>query len=161
MSASVQTHASAPPSPVPSFSFTPVRSALLQRTCGGNAAGAAGACSEGRGARPGLQRRVAEGNTSAVAPPAVHEAPPSPGRPLDPSTRAFFEPSFGHDFGRVRVHDDATSGRAAESVGAWAYTVGQDIYFAPGRWNPTGTAGKRLLAHELAHTIQQRGAATA
>jgi len=77
-----------------------------------------------------------------------------PGQPLDLSTRAFFEPRFGHDFGGVRVH---TSPRAAESasvVNALAYTVGHEIVFGAGQYSPNSASGRSLLAHELVHVIQ-------
>ena len=87
----------------------------------------------------------------------MHGARHSPGQPLDGATRAVLEPSFGHDFSRVRVHTDAEASRSARAVSARAFTVGQSIYFDGGEYRPESPAGKRLLAHELAHTIQQRG----
>ena len=68
------------------------------------------------------------------------------------------ERSFGHDFSGVRVHADADSGRAANAVNAAAFTIGQSIVFGPGRYAPGTAQGKSLLAHELAHTVQQREA---
>jgi Domain of unknown function (DUF4157) len=89
-----------------------------------------------------------------VAPAAVHRVLTQPGRPLDAVTRAFFEPRFGQDFGSVRVHDDALAAQSARAVGARAYTVGNDIAFAD--TVDTGSErGRRLIAHELTHTIQQ------
>lgn len=90
-----------------------------------------------------------------VAPPVVHEALRMPGQPLDTETRAFMEPRFGHDFSRVRVHTDAVAADSARAIGARAYTVGPDIAFGAGEYAPRGRAGKRLLAHELAHVVQQ------
>jgi hypothetical protein len=78
-------------------------------------------------------------------------------RPLDRSTRDFFEPRFGADFGDVRVHTDGQAARSARSVDALAYTVGRDIVFDTGQYAPETTAGKRLLAHELTHVLQQPG----
>lgn len=77
-----------------------------------------------------------------------------PGQPLDPATRAFFEPRFGHDFSHVRVHTDAKAGEAAESVGALAFTVGSEVVFGRGQYS-VGDGGKTLLAHELVHVAQQ------
>jgi hypothetical protein len=88
-------------------------------------------------------------------PPIVHEVLRSPGRPLDPQTRAFFEAGFGHDFGQVRVHFDQRAAESAEEVNALAYTVGKDIVFARGEFQPRTTRGRQLIAHELAHTLQQ------
>lgn len=77
------------------------------------------------------------------------------GRPLDPGTRAFMEPRFGHDFSRVRVHTGSRAGESAGSLDALAYTSGNDIVFGPGQYNPATTAGRKLLAHELTHVVQQ------
>jgi hypothetical protein len=93
-----------------------------------------------------------------AAPPIIHDVLRSPGQPLDAGTRAFMEPPFGHDFSQVRVHTDARAGLAARLIDAEAYTVGNDIAFAAGRFDPASQAGRGLLAHELAHTLQQRNA---
>jgi hypothetical protein len=78
------------------------------------------------------------------------------GQPLSPSDRGFFESRLGRDLGGVRVHDDPSAHRAARDVQARALTYGQDIFFASGRHQPGTGAGRELMAHELAHTIQQR-----
>jgi hypothetical protein len=65
------------------------------------------------------------------------------------------EPRFGHDFSRVRVHTDARAARSARAVSALAYTVGQDVVFAAGKYAPASTVGRELLAHELTHVVQQ------
>src|SRR5262249_52405507 len=90
-------------------------------------------------------------------PSIVNEALSSPGRPLDSVTRSFMEPRFGHDFSQVRVHDDSLAAESARAVDAHAYTIGQDIVFDSGRYNPQSPFGRELLAHELTHTVQQRG----
>jgi hypothetical protein len=90
-------------------------------------------------------------------PAIVHDVLRSPGQPLDPATRAFFEPRFEHDFSHVRVHSDAKAAESARSVNALAFTVGQNIHFGAGEYHPESLGGMRLLAHELAHTVQQRG----
>jgi hypothetical protein len=82
----------------------------------------------------------------------------SRGQPLDAGTRAYFEPRYGHDFSRVRVHADQQAGETARAMDAAAYTVGSQIAFAEGRYQPGTAAGRRLLAHELAHVVQQRNA---
>jgi hypothetical protein len=100
-------------------------------------------------------RRFAAGSDGpALAPPIVHEVLRSPGQPLDAATRAFMEPRFGHDFSRVRVHADAQASESAQAVHALAYTVGQDVVFRSGQYQPQ-TAGRHLLAHELVHVVQQ------
>ncbi|MFZ1729984.1 MAG: DUF4157 domain-containing protein [Bacteroidota bacterium] len=81
----------------------------------------------------------------------------SPGQPLDPATRAFFEPRFGHDFSNVQVHADRTAAESAHELGALAYTVGTGIVFGKGQYVPESPSGRRLLAHELAHVVQQSG----
>jgi hypothetical protein len=78
------------------------------------------------------------------------------GRPLPEAARSFFEPRFGHDFDAVRVHADPPSGEVARAVQARAFTVGRDIVFGAGQYQPESTEGRRLLAHELTHVLQQR-----
>jgi hypothetical protein len=77
------------------------------------------------------------------------------GQPLPVSARDYFEPRFGRDFGGVRVHTDVRAADAASEISAQAFTVGADIYFAPGRLSPGSSSGDRLLAHELTHVVQQ------
>ena len=78
--------------------------------------------------------------------------------PLPAHDRAFFESRFGHELSRVRVHTDHAAAAAASSIGAEAFTVGTDIAFADGRYRPGTDDGRRLLAHELTHVVQQGGA---
>jgi hypothetical protein len=111
-----------------------------------------------------LLMRESTGDPAAGAfvPPIVHEVLRSPGQPLDPAARVCLEPRFGHDFSRVRVHTDARAAESARAVNALAYTVGKDVVFGAGQYAPQMTAGRRLLAHELAHVVQQsRGAVPA
>jgi hypothetical protein len=89
------------------------------------------------------------------APASVHKVLGSAGRPLDMGTRVFMEPRFGHDFSRVRVHTGANAEQSARDVNAHAYTVGRDIVFGAGRFAPATPSGRRLLAHELTHVVQQ------
>jgi hypothetical protein len=106
---------------------------------------------------PLVQRRTTDGGTSvAEAPPIVHDALKAPGRSLDAATRAFFESRFGHDFSQVQVHADERAQQSARDVNAHAYTVGQDIVFGHGRYAPETADGRRLIAHELTHVLQQR-----
>jgi hypothetical protein len=81
-----------------------------------------------------------------------------PGRPLDESTRAFFEPRFGRDLGQVRLHTGEDADQAARALGARAFTSGREVAFSRGVYDTGSAAGRRLLAHELTHTIQQRAA---
>jgi len=96
-----------------------------------------------------------------TAPAIVHKALSAPGQPLDSAMRDFFEPRFGQDFSQVRVHTDSGAAESARAVNARAYTVGQDIVFGDRQYAPRTSAGDHLLAHELAHTIQQAGVAGA
>lgn len=89
------------------------------------------------------------------APPSVNEALSSPGLPLDPATSAFMEPRFGHDFSRVRVHSGSAAEQSARDVNANAYTAGHNIVFGAGRFEPGTQEGRRLIAHELTHVVQQ------
>ncbi len=113
-------------------------------------------------AAPSVQRKTVTpvGSASAAgtvsAPSVVHEVLGSAGQPLDASTRSFMESRFGHDFSRVRVHTDTRAAESAQSVDATAYTVGHNVVFAEGHYAPRTDAGRRLLAHELTHVLQQR-----
>jgi hypothetical protein len=110
-------------------------------------------------APPQVSRKCAaceeEEQSPTVHAAVVNELLQSSGKPLDSSTRAFFDPRFGRDFSQVRVHVDERAARSAQSIGALAYTVGPHIAFAAGRFAPGSDRGRRLLAHELVHTVQQ------
>lgn len=92
------------------------------------------------------------------APASVQRAISTGGRPLDPALRRDMEGRFGHDFSRVRVHTGADAEQSARDVDAHAYTLGQSIVFDSGQFNPGTSEGRRLLAHELTHVVQQTGA---
>src|SRR4029077_15659582 len=89
-------------------------------------------------------------------PSIVYEVLHSPGQPLDAAYRASMETLFGHDFSRVRVHTNSMPAESARSVNALAYTVGSHIVFGANRFSPATTQGTGLLAHELAHVVQQK-----
>src|SRR5262249_32289914 len=110
--------------------ITSLHAPLLQRACAcGEVPGTGGKCSECE--KKDKQKAVQRASTGGIAPsripPVVNKALEAPGRALDGSTRDFMESRFGHDFGRVRVHDDALAAESARAVNARAYTVGQDI----------------------------------
>lgn len=109
------------------------------------------------GAAPvAVQRAGGDAMAAALAaPPSVERALSGGGRPLEPAVRRDMEQRFGHDFFDVRVHDDALAAESAREVSAHAYTSGPHIAFAAGRYAPHRTEGRRLLAHELAHVVQQ------
>jgi len=102
-----------------------------------------------------LMRTGDGGPAPARVPPIVHDVLRTPGAPLDPAARGFMESRFGHDFSRVRVHSDQRAAASARAVNAAAYTVGRDMVFASGRYAPGTAGGRRLLAHELTHVVQQ------
>lgn len=111
----------------------------------------------GHGHKQLQMKSVQASRSGQIAVPAiVNEVLHSPGQPLDSATRAFMEPRFGHDFSRVRVHADIKAVESAAAVEARAYTVGQHVVFGKGQLSPETTVGRQLLAHELAHVVQQR-----
>lgn len=141
---------------LPTSSLTPVHSGLLQRQCAcGKSAKLTGDCRECQDKRLTLQRRGTNQIEPVEVPPIVHEVLNSPGQPLDLNTRAFMESRFGHDFSQVRVHTDTKAAESAWAVNALAYTVGRDVVFGTGQYAPHSTEGRRLVAHELTHVIQQ------
>jgi outer membrane protein OmpA-like peptidoglycan-associated protein len=131
---------------------------MLQRqcACGQHTTDQHGQCTECKKKGQLLQRRAVNQNGPEIAPPIVHEVLRSPGRPLDPATRAYMEPRFGHDFGQVRVHTDEQAALSASAVNAQAYTVGKNVVFAAGQYSPRRPTGMHLIAHELVHVMQQR-----
>ena len=114
------------------------------------------------GSPPQIQRLAAApstGEAKAAAPASVEPALASSGRSLEQALRADMEQRFGYDFSRVRVHSGAAAEQSARDVNAKAYTVGHDIVFGLGRFAPATHEGRRLIAHELTHVVQQSGAA--
>lgn len=105
-----------------------------------------------------VERMVAK-RPASTQPLAIRASVPdvlrSPGESLDSRTRAAMESSFGHDFTGVRIHSDDNAARSAQSIDARAYTVGRHVVFGDGQYAPGTVIGKRLLAHELAHVVQQ------
>jgi Domain of unknown function (DUF4157) len=95
------------------------------------------------------------GKPSTAPPATTRQGLESSAVPLDPGTRVEMEARFGYDFGAVRLHSNAMAARSAQALGARAFTVGQDIVFGAGQYAQGTVEGKRLLAHELAHTVQQ------
>lgn len=130
----------------------------VQRKCSCGGSSDSGTCEE-CSKQDTLQRKATGISTPSVAPPVVHEVLNSSGRSLDKGTRDFFEPRFGHDFSKIRVHTDTRAAESARAVKALAYTVGKDIVFGQSQYAPDTASGRSLLAHELTHTIQQ-GAGT-
>ena len=104
-----------------------------------------------------IQRKADGGAAREAAAPAADSAIRAlgVGAPLPASERAYFEPRFGRDFSNVLLHQDGAAGAAARSIGARAFTLGRDIAVAPGEYAPGTREGRRLLAHELTHVVQQ------
>ena len=105
------------------------------------------------GAGSSLERAAGAPSASAI------EGLRNGGRPLSEGARAFMEPRFARDFGAVRVHDHAQAHALARSLSAQAFTVGRDIVFGAGRYAPETDRGRHVLAHELAHVVQQSNGA--
>lgn len=111
---------------------------------------------EVKAARPHIQRFTRPaGARPESAPASVDHALASPGQPLETTLRADMERRFGHDFSRVRVHTGKAAEESARDVSALAYTVGDHVVFAADRYRPADAGGRRLLAHELVHVVQQ------
>ncbi|MFT3833030.1 MAG: DUF4157 domain-containing protein [Micropruina sp.] len=107
----------------------------------------------------GLQRSAGNGAVAQLMEEErspVHDVISSGGRPIEPDVREDMEARLGHDFSDVRIHDDAAAADSAKAVNAHAYTVGSNVVFQRNVYDPSSTAGKTTLAHELTHVIQQR-----
>ena len=106
---------------------------------------------------PFIRRFWGQSNRQMEAAPAsVDQVLASPGRPLEPALRQDMERRFGHDFARVRVHTDAAAEQSARDVNAHAYTVGHNIVFNADAFTSGTHEGRRLIAHELTHVVQQQ-----
>jgi outer membrane protein OmpA-like peptidoglycan-associated protein len=92
-----------------------------------------------------------------TAPASVDRVLAGAGKPLEPALQQDMEQRFGHDFSRVRVHSGGAAEQSAREVNAQAYTVGQNIVFGAGKFAPGTHEGRRLIAHELTHVVQQTG----
>jgi hypothetical protein len=96
-------------------------------------------------------------DSGSAAPPVVHEVLQTPGRALEEDVLTYFEPRFGRDLSHVRVHTDGRAAQSASAVNAKAYTVGNHVVFGHREYQPETPVGRRLLAHELTHVVQQEG----
>jgi hypothetical protein len=166
----MSSRAPAPMQTVKAPQVSPVAGRVLQRqcACGQHAVTGGGECEECRKKKirdsasgGSLQRAAVNRELVSGVPPIVYDVLRSPGHPLDAESRAFFEPRFGHDFSKVRIHTNALAAESAEAVGATAYTVGRDMVFGTGQYEWRTERGRRLVAHELAHVVQQSAAAPA
>lgn len=107
---------------------------------------------------PAVQAKGEGGAESGGSAATLTQLPPAPGsgRPLGPAVRAPMERALGASLGSVRLHTDGQAQRLNQSLNARATTVGRDIYFDHGEYDPDSTPGRQLLAHELTHVLQQR-----
>src|SRR5262245_15867550 len=124
---------------------------------GGAVAGAIGFIGRAIG---GLFRKAMDGSPTAEADPEHVQAQLGSGYQLDPAVKSRMEHAIGHDFSSVRVHTDSRAAELSSDLNARAFTVGSDIAFAAGEYRPGSLIGDALLAHELAHVVQQAGGIT-
>lgn len=133
-----------------------------RKTCAcGRPAGPDGMCAECKRKQVQIQRKVTGDGGQTTAPPIVHQVLRAPGRPLEASTRNFMESRFGQGFSQVRIHTGDRAAASAQAVAAQAYTVGHNVVLGKMRHPLRSREGKRLLAHELTHVVQQRTASPA
>lgn len=102
-----------------------------------------------------LQRYAKQAEHAAPAPASVDRVLASSGRPMESALRQDMEQRFGHDFSQVRIHTGGTAEQSAHDVNAQAYTLGQNIVFGASQFNPQAHEGRKLIAHELTHVVQQ------
>ncbi|MGR9108905.1 MAG: eCIS core domain-containing protein, partial [Gammaproteobacteria bacterium] len=127
----------------------------LQRACA--CGGKCSDCRKGKGIQEQLQTKpnLESDAVQISSPPLLDQVMRSPGQRLDLKTRDFMESRIGHDLNNVRIHTGVLAAESARSVGARAFTVGNDIVFGDGQYQPRLAEGRRLLAHELTHVAQQ------
>lgn len=108
----------------------------------------------------GIHRKSSSNHADVAAAPDDFLKDLGAGRALDSSVRKAMEPQFGQDFSAVRIHDDSRGAESARSINARAFTLGRDIVFGSGEYAPQTGSGKKLLAHELTHVVQQKKTAS-
>jgi hypothetical protein len=137
-----------------SWAPAPVATNVLRRKCACGSHSMGGECDACR-KKAESHAHWSNASGSDEAPGIVHDVLRAPGVSLDRATRDYFEPRFGHDFSNVRVHADERAQASARAVDASAYTVGSHVVFGRGAYTPHTALGRDLLAHELAHVVQQ------
>jgi len=108
-------------------------------------------------ASPVMRKAENDNNRSSVPDAGVGITPVNNGQPLPATVQNYFEPRLGYGLGGVRIHTDTNAARSAQSINARAYTLGNNVVFNKGEYSPGTHEGKKLLAHELTHVIQQQG----
>nr|MBX2826908.1 DUF4157 domain-containing protein [Flavobacteriaceae bacterium] len=132
---------------------------LVQRKCAACEEEGVQKKSIGDSITPLVQRRgeaSGQGETSQALTQQINSSKGS-GNKMDKGTQSFMESRFGADFSQVRVHTGSEAVQMSKDLNAKAFTVGNDVYFNQGQYNPNSSEGKHLLAHELTHTLQQGG----
>jgi predicted Zn-dependent protease len=127
------------------FQASPISISSIQRKCA--------ECEEEKKVQMKGEAIASGGMT---APSIVNKAINSRGQPLARSTKNFMEPKFGYDFSNVQIHNDSLAHQSSKDINAFAYTHGNHVVFGAGQYQPDTPRGKKLLAHELAHVVQQR-----
>jgi len=135
----------------------PANGLLQQRKCACGGSATQGECDECKKGGT-LQRRAVSSGAPSEIPPVVHEVLRSPGKPLDPATRVFFESQLGHDFSKVRVHADDRAVQSAKAIDALAYTLDSHVVLPSQAQNSDSGQDSRLLGHELVHVAQHERA---
>jgi hypothetical protein len=150
-----EVQAKSTPSVAPAISHAPANLLQCKCACGGDS-GVSGECEECRKKRLGIpQRSARNSNPWTKVPPIVSEVISSAGSPLDQGSKKFMESRFGHDFSHVRIHTDSQAAASAKAINALAYTVGKHVVFDKGQYAPQSISGRRLMAHEMTHVLQQ------
>ncbi len=154
----VKAPAAAPKAPTPTVAATPATKPPIPAVAKAPKAPSKPKLPERKRDELLVRTKATPGAVPAVTPAAARtiQSQQGGGQPLPAADRGFFESRLGRDLGAVRLHDDGPARAAARDVQAQAFTYGQDVYFGAGRYQPGTAGGRELLAHELAHTIQQR-----
>ena len=131
----------------------PAAEPVLRRKCA--CEGAGNSCESCEAEKKKLTCKATGAVAPVEAPPIVHDVLRSPGRPLDASARNFLESRFGYDFSRVRIHTEESAEASARAINARAYSMNSHLVFAKDEYRPSSDSGMHLIAHELAHVVQQ------
>jgi hypothetical protein len=137
-----------------------IAASLSGSTPGAMVSAAGSVLSSFAGGLVGIFTKAKEGGARRPDDPEQIRSELQNGRPLDTAVRARMESAFAHDFSGVRVHTDGRAAAASNRINARAFTIGSDVAFGAGEYHPGTIVGDALLAHELAHVVQQRGAVT-
>jgi hypothetical protein len=135
--------------------FSPRAPSWLKTILGGGGSSVQRKCAACEEEKMQRKESSAESNSLPVQTERYVNVLPGKGKPLTQDEKKFFEPRFGYDFSDVRIHNDADANESASRVNALAYTHGNDVVFGSDQYQPGTDEGKKLLAHELTHVVQQ------